>query len=104
MMTINWYTLLDIDSGGRFLIEDQEGNQQRISMKWYADFIARAKLWENEYAQEEEIVWWEEQWIDEYIAEKLAEVEYNIRQEIKKENAILLESIEKLLKNVNNKK
>jgi len=52
MITINWITLLDIDSSGRFVVEYADWSTERIMMKWYADFIAWASnIWE------EEIVW-----------------------------------------------
>lgn len=106
MITINWITLLDIDSAGRFVVEYADWSTERIMMKWYADFIAWASnIWE------EEIVWGEE--AQEYEAQDeerksfediLADFEYNIRQEVKKENAIFLDEITKLINGLKNNK
>lgn len=89
LATNNWYELLDIDSSGRFLVWSEEW-QQRIQLRWYADFMAYTSSLEQ---QEEEIVWVEEEW--KTLEDVLAEFEYNIRQEIKQENAMLLENITK---------
>ena len=102
MITINWITLLDIDSSGRFVVEYADWSTERIMMKWYADFIAWASnIWEEEDAAQECEVQ-DADWKS--IEDVLAEFEYNIRQEVKKENAILLDEITKLINGLKNNK
>jgi len=102
MITINWITLLDIDSSGKFVVEYADWSTERILMRWYADFIAWASnIWE------EEIVWGEDAAQNEEqksLEDVLADFEYNIRQEVKKENAILLDGITKLINGLKNNK
>ena len=95
MLEINWYKLIDIYTNGMFVVEHPDWSTEKMMMKWYADFIAWASnMWEYSPAEEE----WKS------LEDILAEFEYNIRQEVKKENAELLESITKLINNANKKK
>jgi len=100
MITINWITLLDIDSSGRFVVEYADWSTERILMRWYADFIAWASnIWEEEMWEEvEQAADWKS------LEDILADFEYNIRQEVKKENAILLDEITKIINGLKNNK
>ena len=105
MITINWITLLDIDSSGRFVVEYADWSTERILMRWYADFIAWASnIWEEEMWEEEEDAWVEQAADWKSLEDILADFEYNIRQEVKKENAILLDEITKIINGLKNNK
>ncbi len=101
MLEINWYKLIDIYTNGMFVVEHPDWSTEKMMMKWYADFIA----WASNNSPYEESEWEsyeESEWKS--LEDILAEFEYNIRQEVKKENAELLESITKLINNANKKK
>lgn len=105
MITINWITLLDIDSSGKFVVEYADWSTERIMMRWYADFIAWASnVWEEEMWEEEAQEYEAQDEEKKSLEDILADFEYNIRQEVKKENAILLDEITKLINGLKNNK